>query len=36
LPVLENYDVLSKFDALSELPQAPDAAGPDASQDIAQ
>ena len=23
LPVLENYDVLSKFDALSELPDAP-------------
>jgi anti-sigma factor RsiW len=36
LPVLENYDVLSKFDALSELPQAPDAAGPGASQDIVQ
>ena len=26
LPVLENYDVLSKFDALSELPVAPAAA----------
>ena len=24
LPVLENYDVLSKFDALSELPVSPD------------
>ncbi|MGH9593568.1 MAG: hypothetical protein ACRD5L_10785, partial [Bryobacteraceae bacterium] len=23
LPVLENYDVLSKFDALSELPEQP-------------
>ena len=26
LPVLENYDVLSKFDALSELPASPAAA----------
>jgi hypothetical protein len=26
LPVLENYDVLSKFDALSELPASPVAA----------
>jgi anti-sigma factor RsiW len=26
LPVLENYDVLSKFDALSELPAPPNAA----------
>jgi anti-sigma factor RsiW len=26
LPVLENYDVLSKFDALSELPPSPNAA----------
>jgi len=25
LPVLENYDVLSKFDALSELPAPPNA-----------
>ncbi len=25
LPVLENYDVLSKFDALSELPSSPNA-----------
>jgi anti-sigma factor RsiW len=24
LPVLENYDVISKFDALSELPASPD------------
>lgn len=28
LPVLENYDVLSKFDALSELPDLPAAAAP--------
>ena len=27
LPVLENYDVLSKFDALSELPAPPNATG---------
>jgi anti-sigma factor RsiW len=36
LPVLENYDVLSKFDALSELPRAPNAAGPDAPKDTVQ
>ena len=24
LPVLENYEVISKFDALSELPASPD------------
>ena len=30
LPVLENYDVLSKFDALSELPASPTAATGDA------
>jgi anti-sigma factor RsiW len=33
LPVLENYDVVSKFDALSELPESPAAAPEDATQE---
>ena len=34
LPVLENYDVLSKFDALSELPDSPAAAQGEATQEV--
>jgi len=33
LPVLENYDVLSKFDALSELPDSPAAAQGEATKE---
>jgi anti-sigma factor RsiW len=33
LPVLENYDVVSKFDVLSELPDMPDAARGEATQE---
>lgn len=33
LPVLENYDVVSKFDALSELPNAADVAPEDAQRE---
>ncbi len=33
LPVLENYDVLSKFDALSELPDSQTAAQGEATQE---
>ena len=33
LPVLENYEVLSKFDALSELPESPAAAQGEATQE---
>jgi len=33
LPVLENYDVVSKFDALSELPGAPDASRQEATKE---
>jgi anti-sigma factor RsiW len=33
LPVLENYDLLSKFDALSELPTSPAAAPGDATKE---
>jgi anti-sigma factor RsiW len=32
LPVLENYDLLSNFDAISDLPQQPQSQSDDASQ----
>lgn len=34
LPVLENYDVLSKFDALSELPNSPDDVTKEATEQV--
>jgi hypothetical protein len=37
LPVLENYEVISKFDALSELPASPeDAAAGDMTNETAE
>jgi hypothetical protein len=33
LPVLENFDVVTKFDALSELPVPPNASGQEVTKE---